>query len=269
MPQQLSSAPPSYRCIGIFGEAGTGKSTFATRLKLPGQKTYILDADGNLAGPKLVAEKEKRDISHIDFDPIRFEDDGKTQVPPLQQYRRLASKLQWAKQQKKPDGSQVYGLIYVTSATVLSEIFANEVRLQLGKSIDYAFQIQDWGKYAFLWNYFIMEVLRGMPCTTIIDGHRRIEKGQMDQVLKEIIAIPGSTAELLPARLTDVFQATADQKMENGQMVAVYNMVTLQSTRVPGMKTSLDLPTQFPSTQEWADKIVQQLVSTQPKQPTT
>ncbi len=263
MPLQLTTALPNYPCIGVFGPSGTGKSTFATRFKFPGQKTYILDADGNLAGPKLVAEKEKRDFSHVEFDAVRFEDDGRTPVAPLQQFVRLATKLKWAREQKNPDGSQVYGLVYVTSTTTLSDIFMNEVRRQMNKPLDYAFQIQDWGKYSYLWNFFIMEMLRGMPCTTMIDGHLKVEKDQMDSVLRYVLAIPGNTAETLTAKLTDVWLSSVDQKIDGAVMKAVYNLTTIQSARIPGMKTSLDLPAQFSASQEWADKIVQQIVGTQ------
>ena len=263
MLQDLATTSPNFPCFLFVGPSGTSKTTFMTRFKFPGQLSAILDADGNLAGPKLVAEKEKRDIGHVKFASIRFEDDGKTPVAPLQQFVRLATKLQWIKSQKLPDGRPLFGFVGVTSTTTLSDIFANEVRRQMGKPVDYAFQIQDWGKYAYLWNYFIMETLRGMPCTTALDAHQKVEKDQMDSVLRYVLNIPGNTAETMTAKMTDVFLAGVEQKLDGVSMRAVYTMTTIQSARIPGMKTSLGLPAQFPANQEWADKIVAQIVGGQ------
>ena len=261
MPRSLAtSAIKNYSCILIVGPSGTGKTTFMTRLKLPGQRTYILDVDGNLAGPGLVATKEKRDISHIDFDMIRFEDDGQTPVPPLQQYQRLAAKLAWAKQQKLPDGRQLYGLIGLTSITTLNDVLAHEVRRQMNKPVDYIFQLQDWGKYSYLWNFFVMEVLRGLPCHIILDGHQKIEKDQMDQVLRYVLNIPGSTSDTLTAKMTDVWLASVEQQITpTGQLAAQYKLTTVQSARIPGMKTSLDLPAAFINDQAGADRVSNQL----------
>lgn len=266
MPSQLSTSIPNYPCIFIVGPAGTGKTTLMTRFKLPGKLTYILDCDGNMQGPKTVAEDEQRDFSHVVYDSVRFVTETGEPVAPLMQYQRLASLLAAAKNEKLPDGSSKYGFIGVTSTTTMSDIFANEVRRQMNKGLDYQFQIQDWGKYGYLWTFFIMEVLRGMPCITGLDGHLKVDKGELDQVLRMAIAIPGQTGDLLPARVTDVWLASVEQKLDpKGKLSKHYMITTVQNQRNPNMKTSLRVPDVFEATQPMIDSIVQQILGGQTK----
>ncbi len=245
----LQDTVPNSPVIMLVGPAGCGKTTFMTRLVRPDKQIFILDADKNLAGPQKVARQERRSVANVLFDHIDV--DNNTPVPPLLQYQRAATLLQAAIQ------NPAVGTIGITSTTTLVPVFMNEVRRQANKNTDYAFQIQDWGRYAALWQGFIA-VLRGCGKPVIIDGHVAAEKGPLETFLRWALAIPGATGDLLPMMVTDYWRMVVDQTLVGTTPVAKYNVETFQTSVWPNFKAALDVPGKFEANQEWADKIVAQ-----------
>lgn len=253
MPKQLSDSVPNMPVVLEVGPAGSGKTTFMTRLKWPDKKTYIIDVDKNLAGPRKVAGLEKRDLSHVIYDHIDTNDEDKP-VDALNRYLRLASLL------SRAVADPSYGVICITSTTSLVPVFMNEVRRQMSKPVDAEFKGFDmWGKFSQLWQHFIA-ALRASNKFIVLDGHLQVEKGELDQVLRYALAIPGSTGDLLPMQLTDVWLFGVDQKPDNGVTKDYYMIQTVQTNQYPNMKSSLDLPRRFEATQAMADSIIKQLL---------
>lgn len=254
-----------FPCIGIFGPAGSGKTTLMMRFRVPRKngngykKTYIIDGDGKLRGPRNALETEKIDTSHIVFDRIQFDDDDQP-VEPKKQHGRLMMLLETAVKTKDEDGECAYGAIGITSTTFLKEVFMNEWRRQLNKPAGTLPEKTEWMQYEYLWTHFIMEVLRQMPCITMLDGHQEPEKGQMDQVLRMAIAIPGKTGTLLPARLTDLWISKAEQVMVGNVMKGKYIINTIATAQNTEINTGLKLPPSFEVTQPMIDSIVAQIV---------
>jgi len=245
----LQDSVPNSPVIMLVGPAGTGKTTFMTRLVRPDKSIFILDADKNLAGPQKVARQEKRSVANVMFDHIDTENG--TPVPPLMQYQRAAALLVAAV------NDPAVGTIGITSTTTLVPVFMNEVRRQANKPSDYAFQIQDWGRYAALWQGFIA-VLRGCGKPVIIDGHVAAEKGPLETFLRWALAIPGSTGDLLPMMLTDFWRMSVEQVLVGTTQATKYMVDTVQNSTWPNLKSSIEVPGRFEANQEWANKIVAQ-----------
>lgn len=248
----LEDSVPNAPVIMLVGPAGSGKTTFMTRLVRPDKSIFILDADKNLAGPKKVATAERRSVKNVLFDHIDVEN-GQP-VPPLLQYQRAASLLTTAI--KDP----TVGTIGITSTTTLVEVFKNEVRRQQNKGTDYAFQIQDWGRYAALWQGFVA-TLRACGKPVVIDGHVTAEKGELETFLRWALAIPGTTGTLLPMMVTDFWKTSVESVLVGTTSTTKYMIETVQNSLWPNLKASLTLPPKFEANQEWANKIVEQFPS--------
>jgi len=246
----LQDTPPNCPVILLVGPAGAGKTTFMTRLCPVGKKLRILDADGNLAGPQKVARMEKRDISHVEYEHITIDDNGKP-VPPLMQYQRMNTLL------TRFIEDPTTGLVGITSTTSLVPVFMNEVRRQGNKGTDYAFQIQDWGKYAALWTHFI-GVLRACRKPVVIDGHVQADKGQLDTIMRWALAIPGSTGDLMPMMVTDFWRMSVESSTNTVPATKKYMVTTAQDPLWMNLKAALDVPDKFEANQEWAEKIIKQ-----------
>jgi len=245
----LQDTVPNAPVIMLVGPAGSGKTTFMTRLVKPDKSIFILDADKNLAGPKKVATAERRSVANVMFDHIDVAD-GQF-VPQLLQYQRASSLLATAIADPK------VGTIGITSTTTLVQVFMNEVRRQMNKPTDYIFQIQDWGRYSVLWQNFVA-TLRGCGKPVIIDGHVQADKGPLETFVRWALAIPGATGDFLPMMLTDFWKMSVESVLVGTTQTPKYMIETVQSSIWPNLKASLDLPGKFEATQEWADKIVKQ-----------
>lgn len=264
MPKPLATSNPGWPCIGLFGPAGSGKTTLMMRFRVPkpegGYKlTYIIDGDGKLRGPRNALKKEGLDDSYIVFDRIQFDDDDKP-VEPYQQFTRLATLLANAKNLRPFP----YGVIGISSTTFLKDVFLNEWRRQMGKRPGTLPEKTEWMQYEFLWTHFIMETLRSFPCITMVDGHQEPEKGQMDSILRLAIAIPGKTGTLLPARLTDCWITASEQVTTSTTVSTKYTVNTVANALNKDVNTGLIVPPVFEATQKNVDEIVKQIVGDLP-----
>lgn len=252
MPIKLSTSVPNFPTILLIGPAGSGKTTLMTRFRLPGKKIYIVDIDNNLAGPRKVAMAEKRNIDHVEYDHIHLDDNG-VEVPMLQRATRLNTLLTAA---VKDDS---IGTIGITSTTSLNPVFMAEVLRQTGRQAGTAFELRDWGKFAYLYQQFIAS-LRSCGKVVIIDGHVQAQKGDIDQVLRYALAIPGATGDLLPMAVTDVWRTSVEQSLVGNATVDKYMVTTVQDERNPNIKSSLSVPRKFEATQANIDSLISQIV---------
>lgn len=261
--KQLSETVPNMPVVLIVGPAKSGKTTFICRLKWADKKTYIIDVDKNLAGPKKVLTKEGIDFNHVVFDHVDIDDNdnplwtkptGTASAPPPPYFRRLGTFLDRAK------ADATIGIIAMTSTTSMVQLIMDEVRIQLGKPFGSEFKGFDmWGKFAELWKH-LMASCRTMGKPVFFDGHQQVDKGDMDQVLRYALAIPGQTGDLLPIQLTDMWLAEVKQEIVNNATVDKYWLQTVQTNVNQNLGTSLDLPRRFEATQEMADQIIKQLL---------
>lgn len=247
MPKSLADAVPHPPTILMVGPAGSGKSTFAYRFPKP----YVLNADINMAGPRKALSAEGKSLN-VKYDNIHIDDEDKP-VEPLQRFLRFAALLKRGVEDKEVE------TIILDSITALVPVFMNEVLRQLGKTEGTAFVIQDWGKLLFLFTS-VFDKLRACGKTVIICGHFDVEKGEIDQVLRYILAIPGQSATRVPILATDMWWFSVETSQgQGGTLVPKYVIRTIQDERHPNIKTSLTLPSKFDATQEWVDKIVEQI----------
>lgn len=234
------------RTFLFIGPAGCAKSTFAYRFPKP----WVANVDINMSGPKKVLTEEGRPLT-VAYDNIHLDDLDKP-VDPLKQYLRFTEVLSKAVQ--SPD----YETIIIDSITSLVPVFKNEVLRSLNKPIGTQFEIKDWGKLLFLFTDMFTK-LRACGKTVIVIGHFDVEKGEVDQVLRYTLAIPGQSAGLMPILATDMFWFAVETIIVNGDPKPKYVIRTIQDERHPNIKTSLKLPPKFDANQQWVDEIVKQI----------
>jgi len=251
MAKLLSEEVPNMPVILIVGPAGSGKTTFLTRMRWPGKKTYILDIDKNLAGPRKVARLQGYDISHVEYDHIDVDDNG-VPVPIRQQFRRLGVLLDRAIL------DPTIGIIGITSTTTLAPRIMDETCIQLGKPEGVEVEKFEWRKYSNMWQYFIAK-LRTAGKMIVMDGHLQTDRGEIDKVLKMALALEGKVGDLVPMQVTDYWLAGVDQEVQGGKTIDKYMLQTVQTNVYPNMKASLDLPRRFEATQAMADQVIKQV----------
>lgn len=239
----LADDNPSNPTMLFIGPAGSGKTTFMARFG----RVLIIDIDKNLNGPTKVLRNEKRDLALIEYVNVDRDESGAA-VGLLQQYQRFDRLLSAAAQRTDLD------LIGITSTTTLAPVVANEVRRQLNKSVDYTFEIRDWGKYLALWQH-ILTTCRTLKTPVALDGHWEGNKDDVSGAITYSLAIPGKASHQLPALFSDVLRFDVENVIEGGKSVPKYSIHTVQERLYPGVKVALDMPPKFEATQANADKM--------------
>ena len=220
----------------LIGPAGCGKTTFALQFRRP----YLVNIDNNIAGPRNYYKRAGLDMSAIKYDNVAL-DDANVAIAPVAQYARFATLLARGVADKDVD------TIIVDSTTSLQPVLEAHIRAKKGKPADFKFTFDEWADFKYIWTETMMK-LRNCGKSVIIIGHEKVEKGQVDEVLRYVLAVPGQTGDLMPMLMTDVWRMNVEMVLRGNAQVPAYYVSTIQSTRHPNIKTSLTLPQKFEAT---------------------
>lgn len=219
--------------ILLIGPAGCGKTTFALQFRRP----YLINVDNNLGGPRNYFLRSGIDMSKIKYDNVAIDDDNKP-IAIGAQYSRFAALLSRGVADKDCD------TIIIDSTTSMQPVLEAYCVTKRGKQVGTKFTFDEWYDFQYIWSQTI-SLLRQCGKTVIIIGHEQVEKGEIDQVLRYVLAIPGKTGELMPMLVTDVWRMNTELKLVGTKQVPTYTVTTIQGARNPNIKTSLTLPTTF------------------------
>lgn len=230
---KLEEVVPNKPVILLIGPAGCGKTTFALQFRKP----YLINVDNNLAGPRNYFKRAGISMDGVNYDNVAFDDAG----APIQikdQYQRFTSLLSRAVQDANTS------TIIIDSTTSMQSVLEAYVVTKRGKPVGTKFTFDEWFDFQYIWSETITK-LRGCGKTVIIIGHEQVEKGEIDQVLRYVLAIPGKTGDLMPMLVTDVWRMSVELKLVGTQQKGYYSVTTIQDSRRPNIKTSFTLPTSF------------------------
>ena len=243
--KSFASAPPKDFALLICGRSGSGKTTLACRFPRP----HVISLDRNLAGP--CRQLAKENITDVTYDDdIDRGDDGK-ELPPAVQFARFNERLIAALASDRET-------IVIDNATQLTDLMCAEI-LRLSPTKSGRMEIPSWGQLGQFWKQIALK-LRQAPKRVIILCHEKVEKDDLDGSLKNFLAIPGQTGDLLPGYMTDCWRTEVHEKttalgVETRRMVRV-----VSNQRLEHLKTSIPtLPAVFEASQVEVNKILAQL----------
>jgi len=229
----LAESVPNKPVILLIGPAGAGKTTFALQFRRP----YLVNIDNNLAGPQNYFKRSNLNMSSMRYDNVAFDDTNKP-VEVAGQYMRFVNLLSRAVADPTVD------TVIIDSTTSLQPVFEAYCLSKRGKPVGSKFSFDEWHDFAYVWTETIAK-LRTCGKTVIIIGHETTEKGDIDQVLRWVLAVPGQMGDKIPMLVTDVWRLNVQLKLVGTTQKPFYSVTTIQDTRRPNIKASLTLPTEF------------------------
>lgn len=243
----LSDSIIQHPVILVIGPAGCGKTTFCLQFRKP----YLINVDNNLGGPKNFFKRSGRDMSGIKYDNVAWDDSGNP-IPIKDQYVRFHTLLTRGVADKDSE------TIIIDSTTSMQSVLEAFCVTKRGKPVGTKFTFDEWYDFQYIWSETINK-LRQCGKAVMIIGHEQVEKGEIDQVLRYVLAIPGKTGDLMPMLVTDVWRMSTELKLVGTAQKAVYNVTTVQTSRNPNIKTSFTLPSTFEATQDNINLIEKQI----------
>lgn len=229
----LSDNIPNSMLALLIGPAGCGKTTFALQFRNP----YLVNIDNNIAGPRNYYKRVNFDMSKLKYDNVA-RDDKDNPIPVAAQYQRFTELL------ARGVADKDVSTLIIDSTTSLQPVLETHIRIKKGKPEGFKFTFDEWADFKYIWSETMLK-LRVCGKSVIIIGHEKVEKGQVDEVLRYVLAVPGQTGELMPMLMTDVWRMSVENKLVGNMQQPAYFVSTIQSLRHPNIKTSLTLPQKF------------------------
>jgi len=243
--KSFSDSPPKDFALLIVGRSGSGKSTLAGRFPRP----HFLSLDHNLRGP--CAQLAREGITDVTYDDdIDRGEDGK-ELTPAVQFTRFNERLMAALASDRET-------IVIDNATQLTDLMCAEI-LRLSPTKSGRMEIPSWGQLGQFWKQVALK-LRQAPKRVIILCHEKVEKDDLDGSLKNFLAIPGQTGDLLPGYMTDCWRTEVHEQTTTQGVVTRRMVRVVSNQRLEHLKTSIPtLPAVFEASQTEISKILAQL----------
>jgi len=189
--------------ILLLGQPGTGKSTLLCQF----EDLFVLDCDNNLAGPMRYLEKENK-LGNFYYGSPYLDDEGK----PLNRrdwYDRAIQLLLEADKEPKVKGFAIDSLtsfseIIMTKVLLLNNKTLGDFELGSKKPIDDKFTYDEWGALFNLMKQLIFR-LKSTNKLVIFVGHIRTKEDELSKVLRQYVAFPGQTSEIMASFFSEVW----------------------------------------------------------------
>lgn len=246
----------------LIGAPGTGKSTFVAQL--PG--VFILDCDVNLAGPRRWLEDHTKATSF--YYGIPSQDDDDKELPRDKWFSNAARLLSEAA------SADNISTIVIDSLTSFNDLVLLEVMKQqkrtigdftsiakLAESSDEALQIQDWGKFFGLMKQIIFR-LKSCGKRLVVTGHARLEKDGLTQAIKQVVACPGQTGDLISGWFSEVWLLENEAKLKGEPERKVITFPWNKMQQTLGLKSSVGVKS---GSEFKADELIKMLWNSQTK----
>ena len=229
MPLTLSDiSPTTSTALLLQGQSGTGKTAFALQAPSP----FLIDADQNVqACLHYVRHKIGPNFS-LSWDSPFHDTSGNLlsadSIPLGQTYKNLLRCLKTAFE--NPNSTTVI----LDSATAVSNIIKDQIRLTYSIDPDKPLTINHWQDFIHIWEQIIGRAKR-YPKMFILVAHEDSTAGGL--------LLPSPRArDILPTLFTDVWSFVKEQSFESGKPTLTFKIKTNGPTANGVRKNSLGLP---------------------------
>jgi len=210
-----------------MGPPKAGKTTLALQFPAP----YVADCDNNLSGP--TEWLKANNLPSFDYDVINIKDDGK-ETPTDMRWEALTKAAKEAVAHPKIRTIIIDGL-----SSVSDYLMEHIMRIEGKKEM----RIQDWIPFQFMMKKFVT-YLRSSGKLIIFTAHERVEKDEVDGILKYYIHLPSQLRNNLGGFFSDVWRIESEK---SGQDRYVYQIRTKPTVRFALGTSLIKLPTVLPA----------------------